>query len=151
MDIVQNDLCERYSKMETEELLELHWRGSLTEMARPLLENELRSRGVDPGMEETKKMETNTFNNSNVGFQWWVVWAWLGLTFGNLYMFTLLQGAVALAVTMIIVNSFLMIKILEFNKYAFLVATMLSMNPIIWIVNGIYLKRRWNHQRVNSG
>ena len=41
--------------------------------------------------------------------------------------------------------------ILKFNKYAFLIATILSFNPLLWIINGIYLKNRWCHPRVNNG
>jgi len=47
-------------------------------------------------------------------------------------------------------RNFKMILILQFNKYAFLIATILSINPIAWIINGIYLKNRWNHPKVNN-
>lgn len=89
--------------------------------------------------------------NTEVGFSWWQIWAWLGLTLGNLYMVvTLFHEMVGLATILIIMNSILMVMILRFNKYAFLVATILSLNPIVWIVNGIYLKNRWNHPKVNG-
>ena len=42
-----------------------------------------------------------------------------------------------------------MVMILKFNKYAFLVATVLTINPLLWIINGIYLKNRWDHPKVN--
>lgn len=43
-----------------------------------------------------------------------------------------------------------MILILKFNKYAFLIATVLSLNPLLWIINGIYLKNCWCHPKVNK-
>ena len=42
-----------------------------------------------------------------------------------------------------------MVMILKFNKYAFLVATVLTIIPLLWIINGIYLKNRWDHPKVN--
>jgi hypothetical protein len=93
----------------------------------------------------------NVVNDSqDIGFQWWKIWAWLGLTLGNLYILGLLSEQIGLAVVLIIVNTVLMIKILKFNKYAFLIATIISLNPLLWIINGIYLKNRWNHQKVNN-
>ncbi len=89
-------------------------------------------------------------DSQDIGFQWWKIWAWLGLTLGNLYMLGVLSEQVGLAVVLIIVNTVLMIMILKFNKYAFLIATIISLNPLLWIINGIYLKNRWNHQKVNN-
>ena len=82
-----------------------------------------------------------------VGFIWWQLWAWLGLTLGNFFTWYALQNEVG--IFLIVVNTFLMIAILKFNKYAFLIATILSLNPIAWFINGIYLKNRWNHEKVN--
>jgi len=134
--------------METEELIELFQRGTLTEAARPFLESELRSRGISPETAANTKIETEY--RKDVGFQWWVVWAWLGLTLGNVYTLVALRDLMALAVILIAVNSVLMVMILKFNKYAFLIATILSLNPLLWIINGIYLKRRWRHPKVNT-
>ena len=89
-------------------------------------------------------------DSRDIGFQWWKIWAWLGLTLGNLYIFGVLSEQVRLAVVLIIVNTVLMIMILKFNKYAFLIATIISLNPLLWIINGIYLKNRWNHQKINN-
>ncbi|MCB1660347.1 MAG: hypothetical protein KDI39_19160 [Pseudomonadales bacterium] len=88
-------------------------------------------------------------NIEDVGFQWWVIWAWLGLTLGNLYVFAELKTEIGLAVFLIAINSLLMIFVLRFNKYAFLIATVLSLNPLLWIINGIYLKNRWHHPKLN--
>src|SRR3972149_982433 len=106
MSIGQNDLCERYSKMETEEVNERYQRGTLTEVARPLLESELRSRGVSTETAANIKIETQY--KKDIGFQWWVVWAWLGLTLGNLYVLITLREIrelIGLAVIFIAVNS----------------------------------------------
>lgn len=148
MSTEHNDLRDRYSKMETEELIELFQRGTLTEAARPHLESELRSRGISTETAANTRIETEY--RKDLGFQWWIVWAWLGLTLGNLYTLGALRESMAFAGTLILVNSVLMIMILKFNKYAFLVATILSLNPLLWIINGVYLKRRWRHPKVNT-
>jgi len=94
------------------------------------------------GTNKTKDIE-------DIGFEWWQTWAWLGLTFGNIYTFGVLSEQTGLAVVLIIINVILMFMILKFNKYAFLIATLLSLNPLLWIINGVYLKNRWNHPKVN--
>jgi len=102
--------------------------------------------------------EEKSINNSEasasikeLGFTWWTLWAWLGLTLGNLLVFAKLEGAIEIAWGIVIVNSILCILMLQFNKYAFLIATVISLNPLIWIINGIYLKNRWCHPKVNNG
>lgn len=148
MGTEQDALRDRFSKMETEELIALFQRGTLTEVARPLLESELRSRGISREAAANTKIEREY--KRDIGFQWWVVWAWLGLTLGNLYTLVALRDMIGLAIILVVVNSVLMVLILKFNKYAFLIATVLSLNPLLWIINGIYLKRRWRHPRVNA-
>ena len=84
----------------------------------------------------------NTENDIlDIGFKWWTIWAWLGLTLGSISIFVSLAELVELLILFLILNAVLMIMILRFNKYAFLIATVLSLNPIIWIINGIYLKK----------
>lgn len=94
--------------------------------------------------------ENLVHDSQDVGFKWWNIWAWLGLTLGNLQMLGVLNEIVGLAVFFIVLNTLLMILILRNNKYAFLIATVISLNPLLWIINGIYLKNRWNHPRVNN-
>ena len=89
-------------------------------------------------------------DSQDIGFRWWNIWAWLGLTLGNLYMLGALSEIVGLAGVLIVINTVLMIMILKYNKYAFLIATIISLNPLLWIINGIYLKNRWNHHKVNN-
>jgi predicted transporter len=76
-----------------------------------------------------------------IGFEWWGIYGWLGLTLGNIFLFIQLDNHIGIAIFSIIINSIMMNMILKFNKYAFLIATILSLNPIIWIINGIYLKK----------
>ena len=85
-----------------------------------------------------------------IGFGWWTGWAWIGLTLGNLMLFVKLEGNEGLALILAVINTIQMVEILRFNKYAFLTATVLSLNPLLWIINGIYLKNRWNHPKVNK-
>lgn len=86
----------------------------------------------------------------HVGFLWWQAWGWLGLTLGNAILISQLSRFIGVAVVLITINSILAVLILRFKKYAFLVATILSLNPLLWFVNGIYLRRRWHHPRVNA-
>lgn len=90
-------------------------------------------------------------NSNDKGFTWWLVWAWLGLTLGNLLAFAQLAELPEAALILVGLNTVLMVLVLQYNKYAFLIATVLTLNPIVWLINGIYLKRRWNHPRVNKG
>ena len=69
--------------------------------------------------------------NNELGFTWWKVWAWIGLTLGNLTIFLRFQEEMMLAITLIVICTILNIMILKLNKYVFLIATILSINPII--------------------
>lgn len=100
---------------------------------------------------------TPKLNLSLITFGWWQIWAGLslvlGTTFGLIYFIleAIPSGNGLLVFTIIIINIILSIKILNYNKYAFLIATILSINPLLWIINGIYLKNRWKHPLVNNG
>ena len=98
-------------------------------------------------------MESNDAVNDipNMGFRWWKAWGWLGLVVGSVTIgqLILIIGTDAWLLFCLILNTVLMIMILKFNKYAFLIATVLSLNPIVWIINAIYLKNRWHHPKVN--
>ncbi len=87
------------------------------------------------------------------GFHWWTIWAWLGLIIGNGYLITTYQNggfsSEKVLFISLLINTILMIMVLKYNKYAFLIATILSLNPLLWIINGIYLKNRWNHPKIN--
>jgi len=99
---------------------------------------------------ERPKITPKTISNmENLGFQWWIIWAWINLVVGNLYMIFELHLSLLLTIFFVAVNTILMIFVLKYNKYAFLIATVLSLNLLLWIINGIYLKNRWNHSKVN--
>ena len=91
-------------------------------------------------------------------FVWWKVFGWLGLFFDFLALIRTMinseylpENAKLFIYFLILLNFILMFLILEFNKWAFLIATILSFNPLLWIINGIYLKNRWCHPKVNKG
>ena len=88
--------------------------------------------------------------DSDIGFVWWGIYGWLGLTLGNLLILAKCQENLAIGFLIVAINSIFKILILANNKYAFLIDTILSFNPLSWVINGIYLKNRWNHPRVNS-
>ena len=85
----------------------------------------------------------------DLGFGWWKAWGWLGITIGNIYIIATIGSKGMTGWFLVIANSIFCIMILQMNKYAFLVATIMSLNPLIWIINGVYLKRRWRHPRLN--
>ena len=90
--------------------------------------------------------------DENLSFTWWKVWAWLSLIVGNIYVAVDLFHEMPLfSIVIIGINTILMVMVLNFNKYAFLVATILCLNPLLWIINGFYLKNRWMHPKVNHG
>lgn len=100
-------------------------------------------------------METENHKKSEVSFKWWDIWAWISifilLTYTSYAWYT--YGNQTAITFLIITNSIsivLYIYVLKYNKYAFLLATILSFNIILWVINGVYLKRRWEHSKVNK-
>lgn len=85
----------------------------------------------------------------NVGFVWWNVYGLLVLIGGSIGVYVLYDGAAFFIFGLL--NIFLGLLVLGYNKYIFLLLTVVSFNPIIWIVNGFYLKKRWGHPKVNGG
>lgn len=153
MEVIEENLRQRYSKMENGELLDLLLNSDLTTMASNTLEEILAERGVIKDKQEevlAKFKKESTKNVEFIDFTWWVFWGWLGLTLGNLYLVFSLLDNIGLATSLVITNSILLILVLKFNKYAFLLATIISFNPILWIVNGFYLRNRWHHPKVNT-
>lgn len=94
--------------------------------------------------------------NGEIGFVWWHVWGWLGLTLGNLQIVYFTSDHANLQLTLILINSIIMGFVVSIKKFgqlgklAFLTSTIYSLNPIIWLINGVYLKRRWNHAMLNA-
>ncbi|MCY1462409.1 hypothetical protein D9M71_801800 [compost metagenome] len=61
------------------------------------------------------------------------------------------KGSVGFAIFLLAANLLLCLGIIRYNKWCFLVMTVFSFNPALWIINGIYLKNRWNHPRCKRG
>ncbi|NCC18971.1 MAG: hypothetical protein EOM29_08550 [Bacteroidia bacterium] len=130
----------------------------LEEAERKRITDNKRNRpGLDGSKEDDSIINPKKYiynkETDSITYGWWKTWAWLSLIFGNLYIFSQLKDTynIELMSGLIIFNITLNILILRYNKYAFLIATILSINPILWIINGIYLKNRWNHPLVNNG
>lgn len=87
-------------------------------------------------------------SEARLGFAWWQFTGWAGLIVGTLTCLAQLDKLGGLAVILAVINICLTVAIIKYSKYAFLAATVLSLNPIFWIINGIYLKNRWNEPRL---
>lgn len=99
---------------------------------------------------EKMNLQNNINESINLEFKWWKTWAWLNLTLGNAYLFNLgYTSDMSFSILLIALYSILFIFVLRYNKWCFLVATILCLNPLLWIINGIYLKNRWKHPLVN--
>jgi len=90
-----------------------------------------------------------------IGYTWWKVYSFLFIIPNLLFMvpfwmgffntaeFGISGGFIAAAVITVALMLTWLVYLLSMNKYAFLTATMFSLNPIFWIINGVYLKNRW--------
>lgn len=83
-----------------------------------------------------------------LGFGWWTFSGWASLVVGTLICLGQWKDLGGFAFVLAAINVGLSVMIIRFSKTAFVIATVLSINPIIWIINGIYLKNRWNDPRV---
>lgn len=86
-------------------------------------------------------------SNSNISFEWWDFFSYL-LYIGALIPIFLFKN-IAVGITIALISAVSGFFIGKYNKYAFLIVTIFSCNPILWIINGVYLKNRWNHPKVN--
>jgi len=153
MEITEEYLRHRYSSMSTEELIDIELTSDLTELATRVIEDIFVDRGVtndERSASSYLSTHTNSIAESDLSFGWWLMWAWLRLTFGNLMIFLYVPDMPELSIILVVVNSAFMVMILRYNKYAFMFATIISLNPLLWIINGIYLKNRWRHPKVNK-
>jgi hypothetical protein len=102
---------------------------------------------------EHLKSKSDDSNNQDLGFTWWYVWSWLNLGLGVplvfLKMLDMRWGFVS--VILALAYGAICISMLAYNRYAFVAATVLSINPLVWIINGVYVKNRWMHPKVISG
>ena len=89
---------------------------------------------------------------SEVSFRWWILWSWTSMIIVNLLVLTefiLLYTPLYYPLIIIPSNTLLMLSVLRFNKYSFIIATLLG-GPILWVINGFYLMSRWNHPKINK-
>lgn len=90
----------------------------------------------------------------DLSFRWWKIYGWLGLVVGVPYSIVMGFSSHSLSglfFLLAILTGFISVFILQYNRAAFLWATILSLNPLLWIINGVYLKNRWNHPAVLEG
>lgn len=83
-----------------------------------------------------------------LGFAWWTFQGWASLVVGTLIFLGQYKDLGGLAIVLAAVNIGLSVMIIRFSKTAFVIGSVLSINPIIWIINGIYIKNRWHDSRV---
>lgn len=88
------------------------------------------------------------FEQEQMGFAWWTFQGWASLIVGTLICLGQLKNFEGFAVVLAAVNIGLSVMIIRFSKTAFVIMTVLSINPILWIINGIYIKNRWRDPRV---
>lgn len=96
------------------------------------------------------KDQHEAIKQAKLGFTWWSVWGALGAFSSFLYlMFSIVNGEyfVSFILFLFCIGAYFVLKK---NKYAFLVLTICTLNPLLWLINGIYLKNRWNHPTVNK-
>lgn len=99
--------------------------------------------------DETASQVAQDLANKELGFGWWKFSGWATLIVGSIYLLATGFGEYkVLGFILLVLNIWLGVAILSMSRWAFLIGTMASLNPILWIINGIYLKNRWNHPRV---
>jgi hypothetical protein len=86
----------------------------------------------------------------SLGFTWWKLWTWLWLTVGNLSIFLTAIAYQNLPVGILFVCAITVLCYysLQLNRWAFIALTVFNINPITYIINGIYVYNRWNHSKV---
>jgi hypothetical protein len=110
----------------------------------------------------------NSKLNIKIGYTWWKIYSfifvgtnllfWIGFWIGFFNVSEIglsREFFVATGATIGILLTCL-VYLLSMNRTVFLITTIMSINPLIWIINGIYLKNRWqdvgkfNTTKINS-
>ncbi len=87
---------------------------------------------------------------STVGFGWWNTWAIL-VAISSCILFIVTIGLKEILIpTISLLSLICSVLVMKMNKYAFLISTLITLNPLIWLINGVYLKNRWSHPTVNK-
>jgi len=103
-----------------------------------------------------KVHENKNIQGNEYGYRWWLMYSVMFILIYGLFMIGFWMGwfnieengikgefIAAVAVTLGVFLTWLL-SLLSYSKTAFLLATFFSLNPILWVINGIYLKNRWN-------
>ena len=94
-------------------------------------------------------------SKKELGYTWWKIYSYI-FTVLNILTFSFFwmgfygteefgyafEFFISIGITIAIFLS-LLIYSLSLGRKSFLIMTIFSFNPIIWIINGIYLKNRW--------
>lgn len=100
-------------------------------------------------MPKTPTTETNE-SKKELGFVWWNVFGLLNLILGTILIFSVFGTPnLAVTLTLVLINVVTCLAVLSYNRWALLLLTVVTVNPLVWIINGIYLKNRWRHPKVN--
>lgn len=99
-------------------------------------------------MGEAMKSNDSDYGQEQRGFTWWTFSGWASLIVGTGMFLSLFKDSGVLAGTLAILNICMSVWIILFSRTAFIVGTIVSLNPLLWIINGIYIKNRWNDPRV---
>ena len=83
-----------------------------------------------------------------LGFVWWTFQGWLWLIAGTVGWLGLYKDLGAIAVVLGALNIGLSVMMIRFSRKALIIGTVLTINPFLWIINGIYIKNRRHHPRV---
>ncbi|MBO3276249.1 hypothetical protein [Pseudomonas schmalbachii] len=140
-----NNLTAAYANKKTEKLIAL-LSCKLSVGARSAIEGVLLERNFT-----TEQIKAAERAHSIRGFKWWPLWGGIGLGMSLFWINYGWDHGQPVFLVLALFYSVFCVGVLQFNKWCFLITTVLSLNPLMWIINGIYLKRRWSHPRCNCG
>ncbi|OEF27434.1 hypothetical protein [Vibrio rumoiensis] len=83
-------------------------------------------------------------------FRWWNVWAGLNVVASTLTFFIALSYDLTWLAAMMGIVFVFAVYCLRLNKYAFVILTVMTFDPILMLINHRYLKSRWNHKRLTT-
>jgi len=97
----------------------------------------------------------NSKLNIELGYTWWKVYGFIFAGTNLLFFIGFWMGFfnvnevglsrdffIAVGITTGVLLT-LLVYLLSMSRITFLITTIISLNPIIWIINAIYLKNRW--------
>ena len=100
--------------------------------------------------------ENNKVQDTQRTYRWWLVYSVMFILIYGLFMISFWTGwfdveengikgefIAAVAITVGVFFTWLL-SLFTYSRVAFLLATIFSLNPVIWVINGIYLKNRWS-------